>query len=152
MPNSTKDQGLACYDRKWTDTLNRTVEDYNDLPDGSYDAVIEEARLVETASTGRPMVTWTLRITSPQEADRIIQKSRVITENTLPYLREDLEKCQLEVTKISDLPQRLPELAGRPVAIHKTTREVRTNIWFRWQARKAASGTGLGSGDLDLPF
>jgi len=48
--------GLARLDDEWTKTSVSSDELYADIPDGTYNAVIEEARLTETVSTGRPMV------------------------------------------------------------------------------------------------
>lgn len=109
---------LARFDNDWTKTAV-SDEMYGDIPDGIYDAVIEEARVTETMSTKRPVVIWKLRIQGSAVDNRLVTKNRVITENTLSYLREDLEKCQLSVPRLSDLAARLQELGGRPVSIEK---------------------------------
>ena len=110
--------------------------------------MIEDAQLTETVSTGRPMVIWRLRILGPQAVDRVVTKNRVITENTLQYLREELDKCRLAVSRLSELPTRLSELAGRPIGIEKRTKDGRSNIYFRRQA----SRTNQGITDDDVPF
>ena len=46
---------LARLDDEWRKTSVSPDEMYSDIPDGTYNAVIEEARLTETVSTGRPM-------------------------------------------------------------------------------------------------
>ncbi len=139
---------LARFDDEWTKTSVSAEDMYADIPDGSYDAVIEEARVTETSSTGRPVVVWKLRIQGPQAVDRVVTKNRVITENTLAYLREDLEKCRLQVSRLSDLPARLLELADRPIGIDKRTKDGRTNFYFRW----ASSRTGQNTLSDDTPF
>jgi hypothetical protein len=80
--------------------------------------------------------------------NRVVTKSRVITENTLGYLREDLEKCRLQVSRLSELPARLGELVDRPVGLEKRTKDGRTNFYFRWAANRT-SHNGLGD---DVPF
>jgi len=77
-----------------------------------------------------------------------VTKNRVITENTLQYLREDLDKCRLAVSRLSELPARLGELVGRPIGIEKRTKDGRANIYFRWQANR----TNQGITDDDVPF
>jgi len=139
---------LARFDEEWTKTTASSDDLYPDIPDGTYDAVIEEAHLTETVSTGRPMVIWKLRIRGPQAVDRVVTKNRVITENTLPYLREELEKCRLAVSRLSELPARLKELVDRPIGIEKRTKDGRTNIYFRWQANR----NGQVVTDDDIPF
>jgi hypothetical protein len=121
---------------------------YSDMPDGSYEAVIEEALLTETVSTGRPMVTWKLRIQGPQAVNRLVTKNRVITENTLGYLREELDKCRVQVSRLSELPARLGELADRPIGLEKRTKDGKSNFYFRWGANRT---TQAGLRD-DIPF
>ena len=143
-----KSTSLRKFEEQWGKTPARMPEDrYAGLPDGDYEATIEEARLSETASTQRPVVIWTLRIEGPHGAGRVIYKSRVITENTLTYLKEDLEKCGLSLDRLSELEASLPELAGRAVTMRKVTRPTGSDIYFSWSRPKAALAP-----DEDLPF
>jgi hypothetical protein len=138
---------LTRFDDEWAKTSVSADEMYSDIPDGSYDAVIEGARVTETTSTARPMVIWKLRIRGPQAVNRVVTKNRVITENTLGYLREDLEKCGLQVSRLSELPDRLGELSDRPVGLDKRTKDGRANFYFRWGSNR----TGQNSPE-DVPF
>ncbi|HEY1184433.1 MAG TPA: DUF669 domain-containing protein [Bryobacteraceae bacterium] len=141
---------LARFDEDWTKAAAPSDGSHPDVPDGIYDAVIEDAQLTETVSTGRPIVVWKLRIRGPQAVDRVVTKNRVITENTLQYLREDLDKCRLAVARLSELPARLGELVGRPIGIEKRTKDGRSNIYFRWQqANRTDQGIIT---DDDVPF
>jgi hypothetical protein len=139
---------LARLDNEWTKTSVSSDELYADIPDGTYNAVIEEARLTETVSTGRPMVIWKLRIQGPRAANRVVTKSRVVTENTLPYLKEELEKCGLQVSRLSELPDRLKELVNHPIDVHKSTKDGRANFYFRWDSNRP----GKGVVSDDIPF
>jgi hypothetical protein len=139
---------LAQFDEEWTKTSVSSDEMYSDVPDGTYEAVIEDARVTETASTGRPVVVWKLRIKGPQAAGRVVTKNRVITENTLPYLKEDLEKCQLKVSRLSELRTRITELVDRPISIVKRTRDGRTNFYFRWESSRSGHNGQID----DIPF
>ena len=139
--------GLARFDDEWAKTSVSAEEMYSDIPDGSYDAIIEGARVTETTSSARPVVIWKLRIQGPQAVNRIVTKNRVITDNTLGYLREDLEKCGLQVTRLSELPARLGELVDRPVGLDKRTKDGRTNFYFRWGSSRTSQ-----SGSDDVPF
>jgi hypothetical protein len=121
---------------------------YADIPDGTYNTVIEEARLTETVSTGRPMVVWKLRIQGPQAASRVVTKSRVVTENTLGYLKEELEKCGLQVSRLSELSAWLRELVNHPIDVQKSTKDGRVNFYFRWDSNR--SGKSVVSDDI--PF
>lgn len=138
---------LARFDDEWAKTSVSAEEMYSDIPDGSYDAVIEGARVTETTSSARPMVIWKLRIRGPQAVNRVVTKNRVITENTLGYLREDLEKCGLQVSRLSELPDRLGELSDRPVGLDKRTKDGRANFYFRWGSNRTSQ-----NGPDDVPF
>jgi Protein of unknown function (DUF669) len=146
--NEGQAAALARFDDEWTKTSVSSNDVYSDIPDGSYDAVIEEARLSETASTGRPMLVWKLRLQGPG-GNRIVTKNRVITENTIVYLKEELEKCQLKISSLSQLPARLGELADRPIGVEKRTKDGQVNFYFRRTDR--ADRGGQNSLD-DIPF
>lgn len=154
LPNGTDGQAaaLARFDDEWTKTSvssNQTYSDvYNDIPDGPYQAVIEEARVTETASSGRQMVVWKLRIQAGPHANRVVTQTRVITENTIAWLKEDLEKCGLKVASPSELPARLGELVDRPIGLEKRTKDGRANFYFRWASNRTATQNGLD----DIPF
>jgi hypothetical protein len=120
---------------------------YSDIPDGIYDAVIEDARVSETISTGRPMVVWKLRIKGPQAANKVVTKNHVITENTLSFLREDLEKCRIQVSRLSELPARLAGLVDHPITIAKRTKDGRASFYFRWESNRTGQ-----IGPDDIPF
>ncbi len=147
-PAPEKSDSLRKLDDQWGKTARRTPEDrYAGLPDGDYEATIEEARLSETASTQRPVVVWTLRIDGPHGAGRVVHKARVITEKTLTYLKEDLEKCGLSLDRLSELEASLPELTGRMIAFRKVTRPNGSDIYFSWSRPKAELAP-----DDELPF
>ena len=129
---------LTAFDREWAKTAV-SHENYSDIPDGTYDAIIEDARVTRTATTGRSAVVWSLRIQGPAAVNRVIEKSRVITQHTLPFLREDLEKCHLSVSRVSELPERLKDLVGRPIAIDKRTKDGWVNVYFRWDSERNAA-------------
>jgi hypothetical protein len=139
---------LARFDNEWTKTSVSSDDMYADMPDGTYEALIEEARLAETSSTGRPMVIWKLRIQGPQAANRVVTKNRVITENTLGYLKEDLDKCGVRVASLSELPARLGELADRPIGLEKRTKDGRANFYFRRESKRPNENGRLD----DIPF
>jgi len=138
---------LTGFDEAWSKAPAGGDEYYNDIPDGNYEAVIEEARVTATASTGRPMVVWTLRIQGPVAANRTLPKTRVITDNTVGWLKEDLRKCGLNLERLSELPRRIHEIEGLVLPVEKRTKDGRMNVYFRWRERRAPPPP-----DDELPF
>lgn len=132
---------------------------YEDIPDGFYDACVEEVQLGQTASTGNPMIVWKLRIRGPECEGKALTKVRVITDKTLAYVKQDLERLELHLDRLSDLPARAEEMIDREVRICKRTNPQRqwTDVFFV-SGRREPSSEGRGPGrwatgtDDDLPF
>jgi len=103
------------------------AEDPDELPDGIYEARVEDVSLRRTATTGNPMVLWKLRITGPTNAGAAVTKVRVITEKTLSFLREDLERLGLALGRLSELQSRLDDMIDQEVTIFK-----KRNVERRW--------------------
>jgi hypothetical protein len=140
---------LSQFDETWKKTPLAGDDHYSDIPDGHYEALVEEARVTATASTGKPMVVWTLRIQGPIAANRTLPKTRVITDNTVAWLKEDLRKCGLDLERLSELPRRIHEIEGLVLPIEKRTKDGRMNVYFRWPERRQAAAP---AGDDGLPF
>jgi hypothetical protein len=100
-----------------------------------------------TASTGRPVVIWKLRIKGPQAVNRVVTRYQVITENTLAFLKEDLEKCRIQVPRLSELPAHLAGLLDHPIGVEKRTKDGRANFFFRWESNRTGQ-----IGPDDIPF
>jgi hypothetical protein len=120
---------------------------YADLPDGTYDAEIRDAHLGRTR-TAKPMLVWRMVLTSAPEIRKTVTKTRVITENTMPWLKEDLLKCGLSLSRLSELSQRVGELEGRLVRLEKKTINGKGELYFRWPERAASAAED----DAGIPF
>lgn len=132
---------------------------YEDIPDGFYDATIEDVHLGQTASTGNPMIVWRLRIRGPQCEGRALTKVRIITQKTLGFLKRDLEHLEIRLDRLSELPDRTEEMIDRGVRIYKKSNPERrwTDVYFVSARKGPASETSdrpgwLTGTDDDLPF
>ena len=127
------------------------IDDSNTLdaiPDGKYRVIVQEVLLKETQQSGNPMLRWTLRIVGPPMNDRLLWKNRVITSNTLKYLKMELHVCGLDLQSLSELPQHLEQMRNIQLEVTKRTKGPNDNIYFN---RRIPDGdTGM-SGD-DFPF
>ena len=120
------------------------------IPDGRYEVVVAEAALTRSQRSGNPMIRWVLRITGSTYRDRILRKHRAITENTLPFVRKELETCGLQLRNFEDLKKRVGEMEGVELEIVKVTKGEDTNIYFN--RTLGAKGQADGVADDDLPF
>jgi hypothetical protein len=101
-----------------------------EVPDGYYDTIVEEVRLSRTPRTGNAMVSWKLRIASEDFEGRTLNKNRVITEKTLAFLKDDLEKCGVHLVRLSELSSHLEEMFGLRINVLKKTKDQWTDIYF----------------------
>lgn len=126
------------------------------VPDGFYDVCVEEARLSRTARTNNPMVVWRLRILGPTHEGASLSKTRVITQKTLPFLKEDLELLGLRLERLSGLESHLDRTVNQTLRISKKLSSSGwTEIYFvKPLAHEAAAAeNGFSSGIEDnLPF
>lgn len=152
--------------REFDDDFSRTESrapsaepGYEEVPDGIYETQVEDVTLGRTANTGNPMIVWKLRIQGPNCQGRTLSKVRVITPKTIPFVKEDLDRLDLQLDRLSDLNGRLHEMLDRPVRVFKKTNtERRWSDIFFLRARKPPHSEGgseeawrTGTTD-DLPF
>ncbi len=134
---------------------------YEEIPDGVYETRIEDVTLNRTSSTGNPMIIWKLRIRGPQCEGRTLSKVRVITAKTVSFVKEDLDRLDMKLEKLSDLNGRLDEMVDREVRVFKRTNPERqwSEVYFLrgrkapQSEQRAASPSPWKTGtDDDLPF
>lgn len=127
--------------------------DREDVPDGKYQVAIEKVELI-TASTGNPMLKWTLRILAPRFVNRFLWRNSVFTHNTLKFVKTDLHICGLDLPKLSDLPKHLDKLLDVKLEVTKKTKGENENIYFNRRIETAASTNRYEreAGDALVPF
>jgi hypothetical protein len=139
---------LSCFDEEYSRVGGGDEAPGAEIPDGEYSTIIEEVRLKESTHSSNPMLVWTLRIQGSNCNRQILHKNRVIMDRTLAWLKEDLQKCGISLTRLSSLPERLEEMRGLPIPVLKQTKDGRTNVYFRWKS----GGPRKPAADDDLPF
>jgi len=100
------------------------------LPDGKYSVLVDKVELAPTQK-GDPALKWSFRVTSSGPFyNRLLWKTTVISDKTMPILKEDLEVCGLRLEPFSDLQNRLGDLLDIPLEITKRTNGQYENIYF----------------------
>lgn len=123
------------------------VPDFEEVPDGKYQVTIKKAQLVES-NAGDPMIKWDLIVISGAQEGRHIFKNAVITRKSMPFVKGDLTKLGLQLKRISDLPQHMPEVLDRKLEITVRTKGEFTNVYFN---RVLAIPSGAGA-DPETPW
>lgn len=122
----------------------------NTIPDGRYEVVIAEASLTKSQRSGNPMIRYVLRITGSTFRDRIFRKHSAITENTIRFVRKELEICGLQLERFADLKSRVHELEGVELEVVRVTKGEDTNIYFNRALSAHSQADGVA--EDDLPF
>jgi hypothetical protein len=130
-----------------------------EIPDGIYETQVEDVTLNRTSNTGNPMIIWKLRIQGPHCQGRTLSKVRVITPKTIPFVKEDLDRLDIQLERLSEIYSHIDDMINRPVRVFKKTNTERrwTDVYFL-RARKGPQSEGstedawrTGTTD-DLPF
>jgi hypothetical protein len=117
--------------------------EFDQLPDGKYQVQVDKVDLTTARSSGNAMLKWTLRILGPNDAGRLLWRNNVIaTKENVRWLKNDLHVCGLELVRLSDLRDRLPELLDVQLEVTKRTKGDNVNIYFNRRLVLDEQGTG----------
>jgi len=133
-----------------TETVTDAAPVIGSIPDGRYEVVIAEASLTKSQRSGNPMIRYVLRITGSTFRDRILRKHSAITENTLKFVKKELEVCGLRLDRFDELKTRVQELHGRELEVVKVTKGEDSNIYFNRTLQASTQADGVA--EDDLPF
>jgi hypothetical protein len=122
---------LSRFDEAFQQAKGRDGDEpFEELPDGYYDTAVEEVRLSKTPRTGNPMVIWKLRVAAGEYTGRSVTKNVIVTQKTLSHLKNDLQRCGVQLTKLSDLQAHLADMFGLRINILKKTKDQWTDVYF----------------------
>jgi hypothetical protein len=138
---------LSAFD---DDFSSAEAPSFDEVPDGKYQARIDEVRL-DRSQKGDPMIKWDLIVIAGSQTGRHIFKNSVITPAALPFVKADLKTVGLELAKFSDLAGRLEELLDVTLEVTKRTRGEYTNVYFNKRIQIAADAPSRASAD-ETPF
>jgi hypothetical protein len=130
--------------------------EFGEVPDGKYQVQVDKVELTTAKSSGNPMLAWTLRILGPQYAGRLLWRYSVIaTRENVKWLKNDLHVCGLDLVRLSELRDHLPQLLDVQLEVTKRTRGDSVNIYFNRRLVLNEQGTGGAYGRAapdDAPF
>ena len=112
---------LSHYDNAWDSIKTDTNQDYEELPDTTYNVFIETAKLVETKSTQKPMLKLQLRILDGMHENKCLFDNMVIhSEESLSYIKKKFNICGLNI-KASEIEENLYRLLDIKLQVNKKT-------------------------------
>ena len=146
---------LSRFDDDFADAPVEQRE-FDEVPDSKYQVQVDKVELTTAKSSGSPMLKWTLRILGPSYAGRLLWRNNVIaSKENVRWLKNDLHVCGLDLVRLSDLRDRLPELLDVQLEVTKRTKGDSVNIYFNRRLVLDEQGTGGAYGRAmpdDIPF
>ena len=114
---------LAEFDEAWEEAPEGSV--YDNLPDGKYQANIEEVRFENAKTSGRLQLAWVLEVLSPRDylGRKIFHYRGLDNSDTVGWMKKEIFACGLKVDKISELPDMLPNLLDRVIEVTLKTKK-----------------------------
>ena len=128
--NENEDIDLSQFDDDY-DSAEVEDREFDTVPDGKYQVIVERVELSRAKSSGNPMLKWTLKILAPTHAGRLLWRNNVMaSKENIKWLKNDLHTCGLELEKLSELPERLNDLLDLTLEVTKRTRGENENIYL----------------------
>lgn len=128
--NEHEDIDLSQFDDDY-DSAEVEDREFDTVPDGKYQVMVERVELSRAKSSGNPMLKWTLKILAPTHAGRLLWRNNVMaSKENIKWLKNDLHTCGLELEKLSELPERLNDLLDLTLEVTKRTRGENENIYL----------------------
>jgi len=150
------DMDLSDLDRDYDGAEADSGRDFDPLPDGTYQVVVDEVELVWTKDRTRRMLKWTLRIISYPHEGRMVWKWNGIERDKLGWLKRDLAICGLTLDRLSELPRRLGSLLDVCLEVNVKTNKRDDREYQNCYFRKKLQLNGIDDvpppADEDAPF
>lgn len=124
------------------------------IPDGSYQAMVNAARIVESKETFRPMLEWELAVvTGPYEGRKEWLRQFLDNANNYPFVKRNLRVCGVQMERLSELPGVLDQLLNTVIEITiKTTKKGDKDYRNVYFDRRIDLNGGLDSDGEEVPF
>lgn len=115
---------LTQFDEEYKQVEAAEKENFDPVPNGKYQAVIDKVYMAKSKNSGDPMFTWELVIISGKFKNRrLFRNNMIVTRENLSWLKTDLETVGIVLEKVSDLPNRLNEFLDIVVEVSVKNRK-----------------------------
>ncbi|MBI5787822.1 MAG: DUF669 domain-containing protein [Candidatus Schekmanbacteria bacterium] len=104
-------EDLSKFDDEYDHIAPAEKKEFDQVPNGRYQAKIDKVHLERAKSTKATMLKWELVIISGQYQNRrLFRNNMLATKENISWLKTDLATAGVVLVKNSDLPKRLNEL------------------------------------------
>ena len=109
-------------------SANVKVDDYSQVPDGTYEAIIYGVEFTESKTSGNLMFAWEFIYTDEDYANKHEWKYTVLNKpENMKRLTTDLEKFGIECDSIEHIKGQLEHLLDVPVTLTIKSSQSKTN-------------------------
>lgn len=109
---------LANYD---DDFAKAEAVEFSPLPDGTYQAKVQRAYLEPNKKTGKLSFRIEFEVCAGQYQGRKAFYFKAINQKSIPYLKIDLQRLNIEPKRLSDMEDYFPSLLDKVVEIYLKT-------------------------------
>lgn len=125
------DIDLSNLDDQYAKVAPPEKGEFDEVPDGTYLTFVEKVAL-KTSQAGNAYLNWQLRVVGGANDGRcIFRKNMLQSETNLSYLKADLALAGVELSKLSDLPNRLGDLLDVRLEVRKVTKGEFANVYLQ---------------------
>lgn len=117
-------------DRKFAEA-DTSMDRNNEIavPDGIYRVAVVGADFKET-QTRKQLFIWTFKVIEGNYIDTTIEKTVLLREDLLKWLKIDIHKCGWKAQSVTEIYEGRDRLVGLELDIKLTTKNDRQNIWI----------------------
>lgn len=120
---------LAQFDDEWGELEDSPF--FDRLPDGRYQVRVLETAIERAKRSGRLQLKWEFAVLNgPHKNRRIWLYHGLDNADALPYLKRDLAVAGLELTRLSELAERLHELNDVVLEVTLKTKGEYQNVYI----------------------
>ena len=155
MSNELHEQ-LAEFDEAWKNADIESKE-FETLPDGKYQAIIDECRFEQSKGSGRWQLAWVLKVVAPgQHKNRKIFAYHGLNNDVgIAIMKRSVYACGVTVESLRDLPGQIPYLIDRVVEVtlksNKKEGKDYQNMYINKLLSMGEAGSNVAA-DEDIPF
>ena len=132
-------------------TESRQTGEFENLPDGKYQAKIESIRFGHTKEKGLPMFSWDLILVSSHAGRHIFHNRVMSSADNVKYAKQDFTNVGLHANSINELTDKLDEILDAVIEIQLKTKGQYQNCYINKVVSKPL-GHEVNMDPNDQPF
>jgi len=150
MSNTNEMQEL---EQMWgaAETKKPQAGEFENLPDGKYQARIDSIRFGHTKETAKPMFSWDMVLVSSHAGRHIFHNRVMASADNVKWAKQDFANLDLQAESINELTDKLDEILDAIIEIQLKTKGQYQNCYINKVVSKPL-GREVNMDPNDQPF